>query len=238
MRLIFIFTCLLLATSTLKAQDREGYSYSREFIWGISKNTNSGLIAGMAIKFSRSVRKDHFQTFGLEIVNVKHPKEARYHSFSGNTFIWGKENYLFSIRPQYGREWVLFKKAPQQGVQINAILAGGPTLGLLTPYYVRVEGNGASQNQLIPFDPDEVTFTNILGSGPFLKGLGESEVLFGLNVKASLSFEFGTFKSDVTGFEAGFQVEAFPKEVIIVPAAENRAIFPSAFIMLFYGKRR
>ena len=238
MRAIFICTCLFLVSFTLKGQDREGYSYNREFIWGVSKNTNSGLIAGMAIKFSRNLRKDHFQTFGLEIVNVKHPKEARYHSFSGNTFIWGKQNYLFSIRPQYGREWIIFKKAPQQGVQINGILAGGPTIGLLTPYYVRVEGTNGFNNELRPFDPDEVQFSNVLGSGPFLKGLGESDVLFGLNVKASLSFEFGTFKNDVTGFEAGFQLEAFPKEVIIVPEANNRSIFPSAFIMLFYGKRR
>ena len=238
MRAIFICTCLFLTVFTLKGQDREGYSYNREFIWGVSKNTNSGLIAGMAIKFSRNLRKDHFQTFGLEIVNVKHPKEARYHSFSGNTFIWGKQNYLFSIRPQYGREWIIFKKAPQQGVQINAILAGGPTIGLLTPYYVRVEGTNGFNNELRPFDPNEVQFSNVLGSGPFLKGLGESDVLFGLNVKTSLSFEFGTFKNDVTGFEAGFQLEAFPKEVIIVPAANNRSIFPSAFIMLFYGKRR
>jgi len=238
MRAGIICMCLVLSAFTLKAQEREGYSYSREFIWGISKNTNSGLIAGMALKFSRSLRKDHFQSFGLEIVNVKHPKEARYHSFSGNTYIWGKQNYLFSIRPQYGREWVLFKKAPQQGVQINAILAGGPTIGLLTPYYVRVDGDTGGST-LEPFDPEvHTSTTDILGSGPFLKGLGESDILLGLNVKASLSFEFGTFKNDVTGFEAGFQLEAFPNEVIIVPGAENRAIFPSAFIMLFYGKRK
>ncbi len=221
------------------AQDREGYDYSREFTWGISKNTNSGLIAGGAIKFSRSLGNDKFQTFGLEIVNVKHPKEFRYHSFSGNTFIWGKQNYLLSIRPQYGREWLIFKKAPQQGVQISAILAGGPTLGLLAPYFIKWDEQGGAGVVEEPFDPiKHRDLAEVAGSGSFLRGLGRSNLRIGANIKAALAFEFGTFKNDVTGFEAGFQLEAFPKEVVIVPAAENKSLFPSAFIMLFYGRRK
>ncbi len=237
-RFSFTSLCLLITFSAM-AQQNDTYAYSREFIWGISKNTNSGLIAGGAIKFSRIIKKDYFQTFGLEIVNVKHPKERRIVSpTSGNTFILGKSNYLFSIRPQYGREWVVFKKAPQQGVQVNGILAGGPSIGIVMPYYVQyAETNNKVVN--VPytnspgFDPGR-----IVGSGPFLKGFGESNLAIGANFKASLAFEFGSFKNDVTGFEAGFQLEAFTSPVEIVPVTNPRSIFPSAFIMLFYGSRR
>jgi hypothetical protein len=237
-RFTLTLLCLFITGATM-AQQNDSYAYSREFIWGISKNTNSGLIAGAAIKFSRIIEKDHFQTFGLEIVNVKHPKELRRVSrTSGNTFILGKTNYLFSIRPQYGREWVVFKKAPQQGVQVNAIFAGGPSLGIVMPYYVQyAESN--TRTVTIPysnspgFEP-----ARIIGSGPFLKGLGESDLAIGANLKASLAFEFGTFKNDVTGFEAGFQLEAFTSPVEIVPLSNPRSIFPSAFIMLFYGSRK
>ncbi|WKN42885.1 hypothetical protein [Tunicatimonas pelagia] len=221
-----------------EAQERGAYNYSREYIWGISKNTNSGLIAGVAGKFSRVIGENQFQSFGLEIVNVKHPKELRRVSrVSGNTFLLGKTNYLFSVRPQYGREWVVFKKAPQQGVQVNAILAGGPTIGILMPYYIQfAEGN---QVTTVPYDPIEHGNTgNIVGSGPFLRGIGESQLKVGANIKASLAFEFGTFKNDVTGFEAGFQLEAFTERIELVPLANNRQIFPSAFIMLFYGGRK
>jgi hypothetical protein len=230
--------CLLL-TTPLFAQQSDTYTYSREFIWGISKNTNSGLIAGGAIKFSRTIGDDQFRTFGLEIVNVKHPKELRRVSrTSGNTFILGKTNYLFSIRPQYGREWVIFKKAPQQGVQVNAILAGGPTLGIVMPYYVQY-AESTQRTVIIPYSNDpRIEPSRIIGSGPFLRGFGESDLAIGANIKVSLAFEFGTFKNDVTGFEAGFQLEAFPNEIEIVPVANNRNLFPSAFIMLFYGSRK
>mgnify|MGYP001095560649 CR=1 FL=1 len=222
-----------------EAQERGAYDYSREYIWGISKNTNSGLIAGIAGKFSRVINDNQFQSFGLEIVNVKHPKELRRVSrVSGNTFLLGKTNYLFSIRPQYGREWVVFKKAPQQGVQVNAILAGGPTFGVLMPYYIQYAEN-SNRVITVAYDPEQYPETSrIVGSGPFLRGIGESQIKVGANIKASLAFEFGTFKNDVTGFEAGFQLEAFTERIELVPLANNRQIFPSAFIMLFYGGRK
>jgi len=33
-------------------------------------------------------------------------------------------------------------------------------------------------------------------------------------------------------------IEAFTKEVVLMPNAENRSIFPNAFITLFYGSRK
>ena len=234
----------LCCTSTLlwAQQQDEVYEYNREYIWGISKNTNSGLIAGAAGKYSRKIGDGQFQSFGLEIVNVKNPKELRQVSrASGNTFILGKTNYLFSVRPQYGREWLMFRKAPQQGVQVNFILAGGPTLGVVMPYYVQYAINN-SRTVIIPYtaDPPNNEISRIVGSGPFLRGFREGEVdlKVGANIKASLSFEFGTFKNDVTGFEAGFQLEAFPEAIEIVQVAETQRFFPSAFIMLFYGNRK
>lgn len=232
----------LCGTRSLYAQEEEEsdrYEYNREYIWGISKNTNSGLIGGVAGKYSRKIGKGQFQSFGLEIVNVKNPKELRRVSTSsGNTFIAGKTNYLFSVRPQYGREWLVFRKAPQQGVQVNFILAGGPTFGVLTPYYVQQEEGRAVR--IISAEEAAQQNGNVVGAGPFLRGFREGEVdlRIGANLKASVAFEFGTFKNDVTGFEAGFQLEAFPERVKLVQVTDGQRVFPSAFIMLFYGSRR
>ncbi len=236
---IFILLSLGIFSQQAIAQEQDIYEYNREFVWGISKNTNSGLIAGLAGKFGRRLSSNEFQTLGLEIVNVKHPKELRRVSrLSGNTFILGKVNYLFSVRPQYGREWILFNKAPQQGVQVTAIFAGGPTLGVVMPYYVQVAEGSRTRVVRAEDSYNNNVRGDIIGSGPFLKGIGDSNLQIGANIKASLAFEFGTFKNDVTGFEAGFQLEAFPKEIPLVPSVENRSIYPSAFIMLFYGYRR
>lgn len=235
--LLILFFIAFLFIPEAVAQDTEDYEYTSEFIWGINKNTNSGLIGGLMVKYSKAISPRQFQTFGVEVVNVKHPKEQRYPSYTGNYFIFGKSNYLYSVRGQYGREFLVFKKAPQQGIQINALIAGGPTIGVVAPYFVEVAvDKGQSVNE--QYNPNTHDYSQILGTGNILQGIGQSNLNIGANIKSSIIFEFGTFKNNVTGFEAGFLLEGFPKEIVLIPQAENRAIFTSAFITLFYGSRR
>ena len=217
------------------SQKSEEFDYRTETIWGIKKSTTGGLISGVIFKHTRAITPRKFQSYGIELVNVKHPQEVRYTSFTGNSYIFGKANYLYSIRLQYGRDFVFFKKANQQGVQINGVLAAGPTIGLVAPYYIEL-ANGTR----VPYDVNNPNHERqfIVGTGGLLQGLGESDVKIGVNLKAALSFEFGTFKNSISGFETGFMLEAFTDEIVLVPAAENRAVFPTVFITLIYGNRR
>ena len=220
----------------LKAQLFEGneYEYNYEVIWGVNKNTNGGLIGGVMARYSRSKGDNMFETFGLELSNVKHPSESRYAGVQGQSFIYGKGNYLYAIRLQYGREKLLFKKATQQGVQISAGAAIGPTIGLQNPYYI-LETSGSYE----PFDPlRHPSPEAIAGPGKLLQGLGDSQVVPGLNFKGSTSFEFGTYRSNVAGVEIGFLVEAYTKEIILVPTQSNRSRFASVFFTLFWGTRK
>ncbi|MEO9803217.1 MAG: hypothetical protein ABJF04_08225 [Reichenbachiella sp.] len=221
------------------------YDYTKEFIWGINKNTNGGLIGGFVMKFSSAISETQFRTIGFELMNVKHPKEHRRNSAAGNPFIYGKSNYLYAIRGQYGRDFILFKKAPQQGVQINASLAAGPTIGVVAPYYVKVGDGGAA----VPFgyDPKTVgagktptlySYQSISGTGHLFQGLGQSSLKVGVNMKASLTFEMGAFKSNVTGFEIGTMYEAYAGKIELMPVEDDRSMFLSAFITLFYGHRK
>ena len=131
--LILIFSNV----NTSQAQYSGDYEYNTEMLWGITKATNSGLIGGFLFKYSKELKRENMFHGGIiEIVNVKHPQEQRYYSESGNTFIWGKQHYLYSLRLSYNREFTFFKKASQQGVQVNGLLAAGPTLGFEAPYYV------------------------------------------------------------------------------------------------------
>ena len=233
--------CILIVAALINsafAQNDDAYEYQTELIWGITKNTSSGLIGGFTVKYSRAKSSKIYETFGLEIVNVKHPKEVRYNSIiTGNFFIWGKQSYLYAVRPQYGRDMVLFRKAPQQGVQIVGSVAGGPSIGIVAPYYIQY-ATGSFSSVSEQYDPAKHDFLNILGTGKIFKGITGSNLAIGLNAKASLSFEFGTFKSNVTGFEVGFLVDMYSKQVILVPNSDNSSIFPTAFITLFYGSRR
>jgi hypothetical protein len=230
--LFILFICL---ATVSRAQIYEDYEYNREFLWGVNKNTNSGLIGGLFLRHSRIRSERLFTTYGIELMNTKHPKEQKYTSQqTGTSFIWGKQNYLYSIRAHYGLEKLLFKKAAQQGVQISAGAAGGPTIGLESPYYVLTSGG-----EYAPYDPDRYpNLGSIQGSGRLLQGLGESSVLPGLNGKAYLSFEFGSFRNNVAGVEIGLSSELFTRKIILVPTQDNRAWFNAAFFTFFWGTRR
>lgn len=222
-----------------KAQTQDSYEYTTEFTWGINKNTFGGLIGGLMFKKAYKISDRVLQTYGLEIMNVKHPQEQRQHSQStGNFFIYGKSNYLYALRFQYGRDMILFKKAPQQGVEIKAVFAVGPSLGVVAPYYVETGGDaGGIVTLRRQYDPS-IRMEEIYGPGRLFEGLGESKLALGANAKAAMNFELGTIKSQVTGFEAGFLLDAYTSKIELVPTAKNYSVFPVLFFTLFYGGRK
>ncbi|TXH24017.1 MAG: hypothetical protein E6Q96_10825 [Cyclobacteriaceae bacterium] len=220
---------------TLVAQVQDGYEYESEFIWGLNKNTAGGLIGGFVFKKSFKMNERMLQTFGLEIMNVRHPQEVRFNSAYGNFFTFGKKNYLYTFRLQYGRDLILFKKAPQQGVEIKAVFAAGPSIGVEAPYYVEYLKDDitirAQYNETMAKE-------NILGPGRLFQGLGDSKIVPGLNVKAALNFELGIFKSQVTGFEAGVLVDMYTREIDMMALAKNYSVYPTLFLTLFFGNRK
>src|SRR5690606_10433637 len=177
------------------------------------------------------------ETYGLELMNVKHPQERRRPSTTGNTFIFGKSNYLYAVRLQYGRDLLLFKKAPQQGVEIKAVFAAGPTIGVVAPYFVEYKLSTDNVTVRGPFT-DEISFPDISGTGRLFEGIGDSKLTLGGNIKAAMNFELGTIKSQVTGFEAGFLLDAYSKTVEIMSSTKNYSVFPTVYITVFYGSRK
>lgn len=218
------------------AQTQDSYEYNSEFTWGINKNTFAGLIGGFVFKKGRKLSDRILETYGLEIINVKHPQEVRRTSNSGNQFIFGKSNYLYALRMQYGRDIILFKKAPQQGAEIKAVFAAGPSIGVVAPYYVQLKSGG--DVPVYKQYESGIPISDIDGSGRLFQGIGDSKLKLGLNFKAAINFELGTVKSQVTGFEAGFLLDTYTSGVELMPSAKKYSVFPTLFIALFYGSRK
>jgi hypothetical protein len=229
-----ILTVFLLAEA--KSQKDDPFDYGQEFLFGVTKATNGGMISGGFFRYSAKKTDRLFQTFGLEIANVRHPQERRVQSptfFSSSSFYEGKEKYLISTRLMYGYDALLFKKAEQKGVQINGVLTGGPTFGLVSPYLLRGEGGS-----LITYS-DYLSGSSIIGPAGYFSGINQMEVVMGAHLRASLLFEFGSFKSKVTGFEVGFLAEIFSREIEIVPlGTKNYNFFPAAFVSILFGSRK
>lgn len=90
------------------------------------------------------------------------------------------------------------------------------------------------------YDPNNPNHTidKIYGTGYLFEGLGKSKIEMGANLKFGINFELGLVKSQVTGFEVGILVDAYFKEIILMPTATNQAVFPTAYFTLFYGSRK
>lgn len=245
---LLLFSFLFLA-AVAYGQQPEEEAYKREFNYGINFNTNAGLIGGGVLKSARHLRGNWSKFYALEIVEVKHPKEDPFVGETGNRFIFGKSNYLYVLRPQYGREYVLFRKAPESGVQVNGIFAAGPSIGLLVPYFIVYDYTNTSGSVGQPIQPDyrveqfdpakhDPYSGNVRGSAGFFTGLGQTNFNFGAHIKSGLSFEYGRYREDVTGVEVGFLLEAYPKKLVLLPQSNNNSIFTSVYLTLYYGRRK
>ena len=240
-KLILNFLLLFILISHLaiaQLDDIGNYEYDKEYLFGLNKNTNGGLIGGVVFKVGTRLDDSQFSFLGLELSNVKNQKETRYNTVLGNSYIFGKSNYLYAIRPHYGREIILFKKAPNQGVQVSALAAVGPTLGLIAPYYIEYALNRV-ETVVEQYDPQKhQSRFNILGAGRLFQGIGKSEIAAGAMVKAALNFEFGVFKSNVTALELGYMFEGYNKKIPLIPTTENSQFYQSAYFTFFYGFRK
>jgi hypothetical protein len=239
---------LLLFTYThLAYAQGEDDTYTRAFTYGINFNTNGGTIGGGNIKFSQISKKRLYRTLGLEVVAIKHPQEQRVRSLGGsaNTYIYAKNNYLYSVRPTYGFDYLLFKKAPEESVQVLATFAAGPSIGVEVPYYVL----WAPNNQTVvatPHKPLEMTQNQIQGTAGIFKGITEAKIIPALFTKAGISLEFGEFRNNITGIEVGFTSELFfrapnilePRVTSTNTTIKNKQFMLGAYLTVFLGSRK
>ncbi|KAA9332019.1 hypothetical protein [Adhaeribacter soli] len=221
----------------------------KEFTYGLNFNTNGGIIGGISLRSSKTIQDRWQQFWGLEIVEVKHPKENKYLGQGGDIFVLGKTNYMYVFRPEYGREYMFFKKAQESGVEVNAVIGVGPSVALLVPYYIDYDvnevgrsGNPAQQRDIQRVRYDPVLEHNkpdfIIGSAGFLTGINETEVNIGAHLRTAVSFEYGRYQENITGIETGFLFEAYPKKIILLPQAQNNSVFTSVYLTIYYGRRK
>jgi hypothetical protein len=234
---LLLWTVCVLAPSHAFGQDDEDDEQGTEFVYGLNLNSNAGLIGGVIFRHSRPISDRMYQHFSLEIVNVKHPKEFRFQG-GGSSFIYGKTNYLFALRPQYGREIVLFRKAPEEGVRINVLAAAGPSIGIIKPYFVELAVSN-TQTIIVQYDPEVHRQDQILGSTGLLRFNG-TQLAAGLHAKLGATFVFGNFRSSVTGFEVGALAEVYNRQIPIMKFLDvpNKRFFSSVYLNLFFGGRK
>jgi len=227
-----------------KAEDAEE-TYKSFTSVGLTTNTNSGILGGAVFRKSNAISskmfgKNQYRYLAVELVNVKHPKELSQQDFvTGARFVYGKRNYLFALRPEYGREITLFNRHEDEGISISGIVAVGPSLGLEKPYMVQFQDkDGRVVTRALRFEQNIDPYDGAIGAGSFFQGFGQMKIVPGLHLKTALSFELSAFRENVTGVEIGFIAEAYSREIQIMTIAQNRSFYSSGYITLYFGSKK
>jgi hypothetical protein len=237
---LLFFTFLANAQETIEKEDTKTLAY------GLSTNSHSGLLGGFVLRSSTPLTSSNGKVvhryIGLEAINVKNSREKSMISPYGGRFVFGKTNYLFSIRPQYGREFYIFTKEGENSIGFSGILAAGPSLGLEKAYTIKYISNRGESPQTVAYNPDiHTNMANITGAGSLLQGFFKGiSIIPGAHLKAAINLDMSTFNNNVTGIELGTGFEFFSRkpEILTSKFSNNAQAFSSVYLTLYFGNKK
>ena len=217
-----------------------GQSANREFSYGVNINSDSYFIGGFDVRL-----KYNWNSFyNFEVVNIKHPNEFRIiPGATGNNilgqraFIVGKNNYLISFRFQWGREIPFFQPAENNGVRISGILAGGASIGLVKPYYIKYL-KPSEEVVIEQFSWNAHNINRVQGPLGLFYGLENSTIRPGLNIKGGVLFEYLSLGKTKVNIEAGALLEFFAQRIELIEFAEQKFMYPSVYVILSIGRNK
>lgn len=223
---------MLFLSSLINAQNS-----LKELTGGVVLHTRSGFIGGFNVKYTKKINTIWSNFYAFEAVNIRNPKEIRIPTQYSGTFILGKSNFLFNLRPQYGFERLLFAKDPDQGIKVSLSTAFGPTLGIVKPYIIEYRTSNNSNTTAKAQYTQDVDLAAIVGNAGWYSGIGQSKIVPGIHAKFSLLFEYSTLNNRISALETGFMYEQMASKVEFNPFIRGESSFFIAFVTLNFGKK-
>lgn len=211
---------------------------------GLTTTTNSGIFGGLNLRKSWNRNPNRQPIIGLDIVNLKDYREfTSPFSYNGRNYIEGKLNNLLIVRPEFGMQWMLFKKSSEGGAALKGILATGPSLGMQIPYYVDVSfldpNTGRTIIKSIPYTQTLSNTTGrsvIIGEGGYFAGSSDAKMVPGWHLKSGFDIELNTIKHNYLSLEVGFIVDVFQNPVEILNQTNQRSVYTTGYLTFFFGR--
>jgi len=241
-KFLFVLLCQLVMLNLFS----QGELDTQDKIFYRNERTYAGLLhtSGWGFSFRYAQRIDAFnkRIYQLDFVTQRHPREynlaSQYFPSSGR-FVYGKKNYLYNLRANYGYQKELFSKGDVGGVAIRLIYSAGATVAILKPiYYEYVEKfdpNGYHEIVDKKFDTSFMP-SNVLGKSSYTMGFDEISLMPGASAQVAFSFEFSKNDEKIRAIEVGMTLDAFLKAPEIMASDDNNQFLFSLFINFRFGK--
>ncbi|MBP5709767.1 MAG: hypothetical protein J6W84_02185, partial [Bacteroidales bacterium] len=173
---------LLFLCGRAMAQDRGEAEIHKVIVkeWNVSLFLNS---SGGGIGFQQGRTPTYYDKhfWELDFLYSTHIKSVRARNpyFSGATsYCYGKLCNLFFLRGGYGYQRTIHQRPYWGGVRIRYTMSAGPSLCFAVPVYLYIYyiTDGGYKQVAERYDPEIHNLDNIIGRGPFLKGLGQTKL--------------------------------------------------------------
>lgn len=198
---------------------------------------------GGFIAFGKGKTAFKYRILQFDVVGMKHPKEIKsYNSLEDSrSYIFGKLNSMFVIRPTYGRRIISFDKIRKSGVSVGYSYRFGPSLGFTKPVYLQIAVPDQIRTESViveKYDPTTHNESDIIGRAGFLKGFDEIKLHPGITATLAANFEYASERAAIRGIEVGAVVDYYPLEPIEIMAfADNYQWFVNFYVSLQFGKK-
>jgi hypothetical protein len=241
--------------NALAKQAEEGATiFNKQLVYGLIANVD-----GFGVFIEKATLKSPRVAvlYHISISNRTHPKEERTSAVaqSGpfviqtNPFVFGKVNNFYQASFLYGQQHVIGNKANKNGIEVQGILKAGLTLGMLRPYYTKVDfsptaGAGTDIRNVKYEKSDANTQTKLLDPDRIVSGTGskygwtDMQINPGLKAHTGLRFEFGRQADRVTAVELIMQAEFYSKKVTQMVQSKPKNFYFSSGIAIMMGNRK
>ena len=189
---------------------------------GIQAATN-GIGGQLEYRLSTS-RNDHLMS--LDIQTLRHPQETKVQNnlyINPKPYAFGKLNNATVLRLSYEFN----KRVRQAGVQkpeFSIGLSGGPSLGILKPYYIGYDDLEDSKQGPVVVQQSLETSKNqnrIYGPANWTNGLNEITSEFGVHLNIHFQLKWVNFDSQKC-WQTGLRCDYFPKGLSLMLGEKTR----------------
>ncbi|NNE54681.1 MAG: hypothetical protein HKN32_01580 [Flavobacteriales bacterium] len=220
--------------------------YSHQLSGGLHAHSNGW---GGTMSLGKYKEAHKIWLYSLDMLHMKHEKEIK--SFNpvydnSKSYVYGKLNSFFIVRPGIGQKKILTDKLRTSGVQVGYSWGIGVSAGFSKPVYLEIGYPSIPYDYLAVerYDPDRHYFDDIYGRASGLNGLEELRVHPGGFAKFALNFEYSSEKDRLKGLEVGGVLDVYPERIPIMAenvgeleGIRNKNIFFNFYINLFIGKK-
>lgn len=229
----------------LFSQKKEQEPISGGFAGAIYKTSRG---AGVELNYLKGP-DDQQIILGLDIFSLKELNESSidpiYGTELGRKYVYGKLNYFFVLAPSVGIQKNLFRLSPVNLINFRGGLKIGPSVGLLTPYYLEIFRPGlgtptANDRQVEAYDPAIHTYSKIFGRASFFATNPQLQPVLGGSIKGYVMVDFARSSSYISGFKLGCNADFFARPIPIMTGLdklENHRIFVALSIGFMIGNR-